>query len=149
MKKLLITSLSLSVLLSGCSNVTNEGVGTVTGGVVGGLIGSQFGGGAGKVAAAAGGALLGAYLGGHIGQYMDRQDKMQMQRALETAPTGQVVVWTNPDNGYRYTVVPTRTYYVAEQPCREYTTNVIIDGKKQHVYGKACRQQDGSWRVVS
>ncbi len=35
MKKLLVTSLSLSVFLAGCSNVTNEGVGTVTGGVVG------------------------------------------------------------------------------------------------------------------
>ena len=39
MNKLLITSLSLSVLLSGCADVTNQGVGTVAGGVVGGLIG--------------------------------------------------------------------------------------------------------------
>ena len=81
MKKIVVASLSLSILLSGCAQVTNEGVGTVTGGVLGGLIGSQFGGGAGKVAAAAGGAVLGAFLGGRIGQYMDRQDKMEMQRA--------------------------------------------------------------------
>ena len=149
MKKLLVASLSLSVLMTGCTQVTNEGVGTVTGGVVGGLIGSQFGGGAGKVAAAAGGALLGAYLGGHIGQYMDRQDRMEMQRALETGTTGQAVVWTNPDNGYRYSVKPTRTYYVAEQPCREYTTHALIGGKSQEIYGKACRQADGSWRVAN
>ena len=149
MKKLLVSSLSLSIFLVGCADVTNEGVGTVTGGVVGGLIGSQFGGGAGKIAAAAGGAVIGAYLGGQIGKSMDRQDRMEMQRALETAPTGQVVVWTNPDNGYHYSVRPTRTYYVAEQPCREYTTNAVIAGKKQQIYGKACRQTDGSWRVVS
>ncbi len=149
MKKLLVASLSLSVFMAGCTQVTNEGVGTVTGGVVGGLIGSQFGGGAGKVAAAAGGALLGAYLGGHIGQYMDRQDKMEMQRALETASTGQAINWKNPDNGNQYTVKPTRTYYVAEQPCREYITHAVIGGKTQQIYGKACRQADGSWRVAN
>lgn len=146
MKK--IALLSLSLALVACGPVTNEGIGTVTGGVVGGLIGSQFGGGAGKVAAAAGGALLGAYLGGNIGKYMDRQDKMEMQHALETAPVGHAVAWTNPDNGNQYRVKPTKTYYTHEQPCREYTTDAVIAGKKQQIYGKACRQADGSWKVA-
>ncbi len=149
MKKVIVSSLALSVFLAGCGPLNNEGVGTVTGGVVGGLLGSQFGGGSGKVAAAAGGALIGAMLGGRIGQYMDRQDKMEMQRALETGPTGQSVAWKNPDNGNQYTVRPTRTYYVSEQPCREYTTTALIGGKTEHIYGKACRQADGSWRVVN
>lgn len=149
MKKLTVATLSLSIMLVACTEINNEGVGTVTGGVVGGLLGSQFGGGSGKVAAAAGGALLGAYLGGQIGKYMDRQDRMQVQRALETAPTGRAVVWTNPDSGYRYTVQPTRTYYHEQQPCREYITKALIGGKTQQIYGKACRQADGSWRVVS
>ena len=149
MKKIVIVTLSLSVFLGGCAQITNEGVGTVTGGVVGGLLGSQFGGGAGKVAAAAGGALLGAYLGGRIGQYMDRQDKMEMQRALETAPVGQAVNWKNPDNGNQYSVKPTRTYYANEQPCREYITHATIGGKKEQIYGKACREADGSWKVAS
>ncbi len=149
MKKLLVASLSLSVFLTGCAQVTNEGVGTVSGGVIGGLLGSQFGGGSGKVVAAAGGALLGAFLGGKIGQYMDRQDRMEMQRALETAPVGKSVNWTNPDNGNQYSVEPTRTYYSNEQPCREYTTRALIGGKNQQIYGKACRQADGAWKVVS
>lgn len=149
MKKIIVATLSLSVLLGGCAQVTNEGVGTVSGGVIGGLIGSQFGGGAGQVAAAAGGAIVGAFLGGKIGQYMDRQDKMEMQRALETAPVGHAVNWSNPDNGNQYSVKPTRTYYIHEQPCREYTTNANIGGKSQQIYGKACRQADGSWKVVS
>ncbi len=149
MKKLVVVSLSLSVFLAGCAQVTNEGVGTITGGVVGGLLGSQFGGGSGKVAAAAGGALLGAFMGGKMGQYMDRQDKIEMQRALETAPVGKSVRWKNPDNGNQYRVKPTRTYYSNKQPCREYITNAIIGGKSQQIYGKACRQTDGSWRVVN
>lgn len=147
MKKLVI--LSLSIALVGCGPVNNEGVGTITGGVVGGLIGSQFGGGAGKVAAAAGGALLGAFIGGKIGQYMDRQDRMEMQSALETAPVGRSVAWTNPDNGNHFRVQPTRTYYIQEQPCREYITYATIGGKSEKIYGKACRQADGSWRVAN
>lgn len=149
MKKLTVATLSLSLFLVGCSELNNEGVGTITGGVVGGLLGSQFGGGSGKVAAAAGGALLGAYLGGQIGKTMDRQDRLEMQRALETAPTGRAVAWSNPDNGYRYSVQPTRTYYHHQQPCREYITKAYIGGKTQQIYGKACRQADGSWRVVN
>nr|HAT8714756.1 glycine zipper 2TM domain-containing protein [Legionella jordanis] len=149
MKKIAMVSLSLSMFLAGCAQVTNEGVGTVTGGVIGGLIGSQFGGGSGKVAAAAGGALLGAYLGGNIGRTMDRLDRLEMQKALETAPTGRAVVWQNPDTGYRYTVQPTRTYYSNSQPCREYITRAMIGGKSQQIYGKACRQADGSWKVAS
>ncbi|KTD74806.1 RT0821/Lpp0805 family surface protein [Legionella waltersii] len=148
MKKLTVASLSLSFMLVGCA-MNNEGVGTITGGVVGGLVGSQFGGGSGKVAAAAGGALLGAFLGGQIGKTMDKVDRMEMQRALETAPTGRAVSWSNPDSGNRYTVQPTRTYYHAQQPCREYITKALIGGKPQQIYGKACRQADGSWRVVS
>lgn len=149
MKKLVIATLSVSVFLTSCAQINNEGVGSLTGGVVGGLLGSQFGGGAGKVAAAAGGALLGAYLGGRIGQYMDRQDKLEMQRALETAPTGKSVSWKNPDSGNRYSVKPTRTYYQKEQPCREYITHAVIGGKKEQIYGRACRQADGAWRVVN
>lgn len=148
MKKLLLGVVVSSVLLTGCA-VNNEQVGTVSGGVVGGLLGSQFGGGSGKVMAAAGGALLGAYLGGNIGKTMDKVDRMQMERALETAPTGRAVRWTNPDSGNAYTVKPTRTYYSNQQPCREYTTHAIIGGKTQQIYGKACRQADGAWKVVS
>jgi surface antigen len=149
MKKIAVASLSLMIGLSSCSQVTNEDVGTVAGGVVGGLLGSQFGGGAGQVAAAAGGALVGAFLGGKIGKYMDKQDQMQMQHALETAPVGQSVRWKNPDNGNQYSVKPTRTYYHQEQPCREYVTNATIGGQNQQIHGKACRQADGSWRVVN
>ncbi|MFY7697737.1 MAG: RT0821/Lpp0805 family surface protein [Legionella sp.] len=149
MKKILVATLSVSFLLGGCAPMNNEGLGTLSGGVVGGLLGSQFGGGSGKFAATAGGALIGAFLGGRIGQYMDKQDRLEMQRALETAPVGHAVAWQNPDNGNRYSVKPTRTYYANQQPCREYVTHATIGGKVQEIYGKACRQGDGSWRVLS
>lgn len=148
MKVFVVAALVSVLMLSSCSQVNNEGVGTVAGGVVGGLLGSQFGGGSGRVAAAGAGALLGAWLGGNIGRTMDKQDRMQMQRALETAPTGKAVHWKNPDNGNRYTVKPTRTYYHGRQACREYYTQAMIGGKSEQIHGKACRQSDGAWKIV-
>jgi surface antigen len=149
MKRLFLATLTFSLFLTSCAELTNADVGTVAGGVVGGILGNQIGGGAGRVAATAGGAMLGAFIGGNIGRTMDKVDRMQMQRALETAPVGRTVRWKNPDNGYSYAVRPVKTYYVHQQPCREYTTHAIIGGKSQEIYGKACRQGDGSWRVVN
>jgi surface antigen len=45
-------------------------------------------------------------------------------------------------------MVPTRTYESAEGPCREYSLDAEIGGKTEQVYGTACRQPDGSWRIV-
>jgi len=149
MKKAVITSVLALSLLSGCAQVNNEGTGTVAGGLLGGLLGSQFGSGSGKVAAAVGGAFVGSILGGNIGRYMDAQDQARMQRALETAPTGKPITWKNPDNGNKYTVKATRTFYHDEQACREYTTNAVIGGKSEQIHGKACRQSDGSWKVIN
>ena len=134
--------------LAGCSNVSNQDVGTVGGAVLGGLIGSQLGGGMGSVAAMGGGMVLGAMLGGKIGQSMDEVDRMKMRRALERTPTNQTTRWVNPDNGRHYAVTPKRTYQREGQPCREYTTTAIIGGKKQEIYGTACRTAEGSWRVI-
>lgn len=147
MQKLKGLNILCLAMLVGCVPVNNESVGMVAGGVAGGLLGSQIGGGSGQVAAAATGAFIGAVLGGKIGKYMDKQDQLEVQHALESAPTGKSVSWKNPDSGNRYSVTPTRTYYHNEQPCREYTTYANIDGKQEKIYGKACRMADGSWRV--
>jgi len=140
----------MASVMAGCSSgPTQADIGTISGGIIGGLVGSQFGGGSGQVAAAAAGAVIGSYIGGKIGKSMDDVDRMKAQNAVARTPTGQSTSWTNPDNGNRYTVQPTKTYYRNDQPCREYTTTAIIGGKKQEIYGTACRMADGSWKTVS
>lgn len=32
--------------------------------------------------------------------------------------------------------------------CREFTGTVVIDGQEQSLFGTACRQPDGHWRIV-
>lgn len=142
----LITSLSLA----GCSNFTKQDVGTVSGGVVGGLIGSQFGGGTGKLLAIGAGTLAGALIGGSIGKSMDDTDKLKAQKALEANAIGQPAYWTNQKTGTEYQVTPVKNVTVhGNRYCREYRTTAFVGGKSQEVYGTACRQPDGSWKVVS
>jgi surface antigen len=57
--------------------------------------------------------------------------------------------WRNLDSGNQYRVTPTRTYETAQGPCREYTVDGLIGGKRETMVGTACRQADGSWRVMN
>ena len=139
----------LATALAACqSEPTKEQVGTVAGGVLGGVLGAQIGGGTGRTVAIVAGTLAGAYLGNRIGKSMDEKDRMKAAQALETAPTGAPTSWRNPDTGATYTVTPTRTYQEASGPCRDFTTQAVIDGKSENVKGTACRQPDGTWKAA-
>jgi len=152
MKKILTAFLAFitSISLAGCADMTKQDVGTVTGGVAGGLLGSQFGGGSGKLLAVGAGALAGAFIGGAIGKNMDETDKLKMTQTLESNSVGQPAYWQNQKTGTSYTVVPTRNVTVdGNQYCREYRSTANVAGKNQQIYGTACRQPDGSWKVES
>lgn len=153
MKKMLVRIICIAAgttLLASCQNATNQDVGTVSGAVIGGLVGSQFGQGGGQLLGIGIGTLAGAYIGGAIGKNMDDTDRLKMSRALEANPAGQPAYWQNQNTGNSYTVVPTQNVTVdGNKYCREYRTTAIIAGKKQQMYGTACRQPDGTWKAVS
>lgn len=147
MKKLLtVVLVSSLVILGGCNK---QQIGTGTGAALGGLLGSTIGGGKGKLIATAAGTLAGAMVGGSIGASMDELDLMRTNRTLESTRTGSTSSWQNPDSGAQYAVTPTQTYETASGPCREYRTNATIDGRRETVYGTACRQNDGRWQTVN
>lgn len=151
MKRNILSSIALATVLSvtGCATYQGpqEQTGMVIGGILGGVLGDQVGGGHGRTAAIIAGTLAGAAIGGAIGHNMDETDRMRTAQTLETVRTGVPSRWNNPDTGNDYTVVPTRTYDTSSGPCREYTIDAMIGGRKEKVYGTACRQPDGSWRV--
>ena len=85
---------------------------------------------------------------------MDAADRREANRAamqaFDTAPSGQSVAWRNPDSGNSGTITPTRTYQTASgQYCREFQQTVTIGGESQQAFGRACRQPNGSWQIVS
>lgn len=138
----------------GCADyggsMSKESIGGITGAVVGGALGSRVGRGDGRGAATVAGAIIGAMIGSSVGRSLDAQDEARAQQVLEQNRTGQASSWVNPDSGAQVTVVPTQTYQnPTGQYCREYQTTVVVGGKRENAYGRACRQPDGSWQVVN
>ncbi len=135
--------------LTGCETTTHAQQGEVIGGVLGGVLGSQVGEGSGQTAAIIIGTMAGSMIGRHIGETMDDVDRMKTAEALNNNRTGQSTTWTNPDTGEEYTVKPTRTYEESGAPCREFELDATVGGEPdQKVYGTACLQADGSWKIV-
>lgn len=133
--------------------VNKSDIGTIAGGVAGGVAGYQFGGGAGKAVATVAGTLLGAYLGSEIGASLDRGDmayyNQTSQRAMENAQPGETLPWENPQSGHSGSITPSNYYKNSSgQYCREYTQTINVGGRTEKGYGTACRQPDGSWKIV-
>ena len=120
---------------------------------LGALAGAHVGKGSGKLVAVAVGTLAGAALGSEVGKSLDRADRLAMRRstqsALEKNRSGTATAWRNPDSGNKGTVTPTWTYKTeAGRFCREYRQTITVGGKTEQGDGRACRQPDGSWRIV-
>jgi surface antigen len=135
----------------GAANKTTAG--TLLGAIGGGLLGSQIGGGKGTLIAVGAGTLLGAFIGHQIGESLDKADVDYARRAQDrahTAPIGQQITWSNPESGHSGTITPRREGTdSAGNQCREYQQTVTVGGKTEQAYGTACRQPDGSWKVVN
>jgi len=164
-RKTLIGALAAVLLLPACQQTGygnqyggpggwggGETLGTLGGAAAGGLIGSQIGSGTGNVAATLTGVLLGGFLGNRAGSMVDEGDRAAALRAEQrayTAPVGQQITWNNPNNGNSGTIVPVRDGYdQGGAYCREFQQTIVVNGRQQQGFGRACQQPDGSWRIV-
>lgn len=143
---MMIAILTVVSGLQACAN--REEAGALTGAAAGAAVGSTIGSGSGKALAIFIGAVLGSSIGSTMGRYMDEQDRIRTSVILERNRTHQPSTWKNPDTGNNYTVTPTRTYTAAAGPCREFTLDARVGGNPEQLYGTACRQQDGSWKMI-
>jgi len=140
---------ALAISLYGCETTSHAQEGEILGGIIGGIAGAQVGEGRGRTAAIIVGTIAGSMIGRHIGETMDSADRAQTANTLTYNRTGEGTSWVNPDNGNIYEVTPTRTYESADGPCREFTIDATIGGSnEEEVYGTACLQNDGSWKLV-
>jgi surface antigen len=152
MKKFIIAAV-LAFAVSGCAS-TGEQNGTMGGAVAGAALGALIGNAVdchgcalifGALGAAAGGAI-----GNNIGKKMDQADAQRTQNAINTLPTGSSTGWQNPDTGMQYDVMPVKTYVntTSGDYCREVIIgSSTIGGTREEVYGTACRQSDGAWKM--
>lgn len=128
---------------------SHKETGTLAGAVTGAAVGSSIGKGSGRALAIFFGAIIGSELGKAIGEHMDAQDRSRTAYVLEHNKTNEISSWRNPDTTYSYKVQPTRTYQTNEGPCREFTVDAQIAGETQQLYGYACRQADGTWKLTN
>jgi surface antigen len=139
-----------SLSLAGCmGNGPNQDAGTLFGAATGAIVGGALGN--GSLGAVAAGAVIGGFLGNAIGSELDANDQrlaMNAQyQALDAGPTGAPVQWRGRHNYGN--VVAGSPYRVNDYNCRDYTHTIYIDGRPEIARGTACRQPDGTWRVIS
>lgn len=139
---------------------TDEVVGTGLGAIVGGVIGNQFGHGSGKTAATIGGVILGGIAGNAIAKDSCKDQHADAYYynntyydAFNDRDEGEEYNWRNPYSN-NYGTVSAGEYYEDgyegySGPCREFEQSVYIDGRPETATGVACRQGDGTWRIVS
>jgi len=123
-------------------------VGIVSGALIGGTAGHLIGRGDGASILA--GALLGGIIGGAVGADLDEQERIRAARAeFQALDTGRPMTWRGDRRDVRGEVIPGPSFSEGRQFCREYTHTIYIGGRPQEGFGTACRQPDGSWRIVS
>lgn len=157
MKKWLLAGVLtvMTIDMTGCTPGNNVPGSTAAGALAGGLVGNQLFHGKNAFAGVLAGALIGGVIGDQIGQHMDKQDQINMKSAVINTPMNQEATWKSDKAGpggrpVTYTVRPVRNFSTAASSyCREYQTTVTVGGEAKHAYGKACRNPDGSWKILS
>lgn len=158
MKKIKMALILSGVMtLAACEPGSKQEFGTLLGAIGGAAVGSALGDngdGTTHFFAVAAGTVAGAAIGSSIGKSLDEADRMAMERqrqvALETYPSGQTGTWHNPDSGNSGTYQPRPAYQDRTGAyCREYQQTITVGGKTEAAYGKACRQPDGTWKIVN
>lgn len=86
------------------------------------------------------GAFQGAGLGGVAARAMDKADRRQAARALDSVPSGQSTNWRNRETGDSFVLTPTRTVEQLGTICRDFTVQAVVGGRADTALGSACRR---------
>jgi surface antigen len=124
--------------------------GGLLGAAAGGLAGSQFGKGDGKLAATAIGTLIGFVIGQEVGRQLTPVEETCFSQTFEHVPDRETIVWRNAQQDAQYQVTPIGTTEVGTgMYCREYQAKATVGDRVEETYGTACRQPDGSWKLMN
>lgn len=125
-----------------------KAIGAIMGGAIGGVIGAQVGEGAGRRIAMLVGAAAGALIGSHIGRQMDEADRACVGEALEKARDNSTVAWASSDGTTTYRVTPLASRPDTDPNCRIFELQAATGAGSSTSKANACRDPDGTWRVI-
>lgn len=144
MKSALIAVVASALALSGCvSGSLSQGE----------LQPSQFAATAAPRSETFAGIEGGGLIGGNLGSSLTRQQRQlgleAEYKALENTPAGQDVTWKDASSGRSGSVRAAQPYRVGSQDCRQYIHTLEMGGASQEARGTACRNENGSWTLLS
>ena len=147
----------LGLTAAGCETIEREtGLGTgaqagaAGGAATGGLIAALAGANPAWIAFS---VIAGGVAGGFLGDALDDNDKQYHAnsgyQAFETQDQGGSTSWNNPDSGNSGSTTIDNTFTRSDgTQCKNFTQTINAEGKEQTVYGTACQQADGTWKIV-
>jgi Ni/Co efflux regulator RcnB/surface antigen len=135
-----------------CRN-SPDPAGVIIGALIGGLVGNAAGTGGGRTGATLAGVIVGGAVGAALTSNLDCEDRSYAYKTYYdgfNAGRPNVYRWSNPRNDHRgeFRVVD---YYndPAGFRCSNYSQIIYVEGRPQEARGRACRQPDGTWAIVS
>ncbi|MEM9631400.1 MAG: RT0821/Lpp0805 family surface protein [Pseudomonadota bacterium] len=138
------TCLALAAVLSGCSLTSgpNEA----------GAWGSFFGDPSTNVTESEATTAISVLVNNEFGNALDPSDRKAAEdaqiRALKARGVGVSVAWQNERTGRSGQVRPGPVYSVNDTSCREFTHEMVLQGRTLQARGTACETERGSWQVI-
>ncbi|WP_428651054.1 RT0821/Lpp0805 family surface protein [Roseibium sp.] len=138
------TGLVLATVLAGCSMTSGA---TQPGGW-----GSFFGDPNSNVSASEANAAISVLVNNEFGEALDASDRRAAEdaqnRALRARGVGAAVAWQNERTGRSGQVRPGPVYFVNDTSCREFTHEMVLQGRVLKARGTACETDRGTWQVI-
>lgn len=131
----------------------NTAGGAIVGALAGGLLGNAISRGPQRGAGTAVGAIFGGLLGASIGNNLNCEQRSYAidanYRGFEAGRPHARYDWRDP-RGEAYGYVQVGDYYQDRGlRCTTYTQEIWVHGRPETARGRACRQPDGTWRMIS
>ncbi|HOP15939.1 MAG: hypothetical protein H6956_06125 [Chromatiaceae bacterium] len=89
---------------------------------------------------------------GPVGKFTDRDWEMMQETtrtALDNAPDGETVSWSNSDSGASGTIRPLETYDMDGMRCRRTELSNSAGGLSGNSQFDYCQQTDGVWKIAT
>jgi surface antigen len=126
----------------------------IAGALIGGLLGNAAGSGGGRTGATVVGVIAGGAVGAALTSNLSCEDRSYAYKTysdgFSAGRSNATYKWQNPRDDHRGEF-RVGTYFndPAGFRCANYTQSIYVQGRAQRASGKACRQPDGTWAIVS
>ena len=136
-----------------CRNAPDP-AGVIAGALIGGLLGNAAGSGRGRGGATIAGVIVGGAVGAALTSNLDCEDRSYAYKTyydgFNAGRSNAVYRWENPRDNHRGEF-RVGTYYndPAGFRCANYSQTIYVQGRPQEARGRACRQPDGTWAIIS